>query len=228
MTWLRGLGYRFRHLFKRRSAEQELAEEIESHIEFQTQENIDQGLTPEEARRAAHLKFGNGTLAREDSRAVWSFAWLETLWQDLRYGVRTLAKNPGFTAIATLSLALGIGVNTAIFSLVNAVLIRSLPYQDPDRVVTILSPSLTRANVYRDEFSLADFELWQGENSVFESMARWGVSIDFNVTSREAPERISAGSISSAMLPLLGVQPNFGPKLFPGRRRFRCRASRDP
>ena len=137
MTWLQALGYRFRHVFKRRSAEQELAEEIESHIEFQTQQNIDQGLTPEEARRAAHLKFGNSTLAREDSRAVWSFVWLETLWQDISYGIRTLSQSPGFTLVAVLSLALGIGGTSTIFSVISPILLRKPPFKDPDRVVLI-------------------------------------------------------------------------------------------
>ena len=201
MTWLQALGYRFRHVFKRRSAEQELAEEIESHIEFQTQQNIDQGLTPEQARRAAHLKFGNSTLAREDSRAVWSFAWLETLGQDLRYGARSLAKSPGFTAGAVLSLALGIGGTSTIFSVISPILLRKPPVKDPDRVVliSIREPKLESG---RDDASSWDsfywpkastFLAWREHNRVFEQMAR------------------SAGPwVTPNFFRLLGVEPILG------------------
>ena len=122
---------------RRKRMMEDLDQDIRDYIERETQYNIERGMPPEEARYAALRKFGNVTRVREDTWEVWSFVWLEQLWQDLRQGVRMLIKNPGFTAVAVLTLALGIGVNTAIFSLVDQLLLWSVPARDPSRLVRI-------------------------------------------------------------------------------------------
>jgi predicted permease len=124
-------------MIRRRRALDDLDADIRDHIERETQDNIDRGMSPEEARRQALLKFGNVTLVREDARAVWIWRWLEQLTQDVRHGTRGLVRRPGFTTVATLTLALGIGANSAIFSLVDAVLLQTLPVDRPERLVVI-------------------------------------------------------------------------------------------
>jgi len=111
-----------------------LDEDIRDHLERETADNIARGLPPDEARRQALLKFGNLALTREDTRAVWIAPWLDALRQDLRYALRTLRRQPGFAIVVILTLALGIGVNTTIFSLFDAIMLRTLPVQAPQQI----------------------------------------------------------------------------------------------
>src|SRR5215510_13971747 len=126
-----------RALLRRSQAERELDEELCYHIERQTEQNIRLGMNPEEARCAALKAFGGVGQAKERSRDARGVRWIEEFWQDLRFGVRMLRKNPGFTLIAALMLSLGIGANTAIFSLIDAVSLKSLPVRRPEELVSL-------------------------------------------------------------------------------------------
>jgi predicted permease len=126
----------------------QLEEEIREHIEMETQDNIARGMSPEEARYAAVRKFGNATRVQEDAREVWSFVWLEQLWQDVHFGLRMLLKSPAFTAVAVLTLAFGIGANTAIFSLIDAVMLRSLPVENPAQLVLLKWSARKAPNIH--------------------------------------------------------------------------------
>jgi len=120
-----------------RRREESLEDEVRDYIDRETQLNIDAGMRPDEARFAAQRKLGSGSLVKEDTREAWGWGWAERLWQDLRYGWRMLFKNPGFTLIAVISLAIGIGANSAMFSLADALILRPLPVSHPSEVVTL-------------------------------------------------------------------------------------------
>jgi putative ABC transport system permease protein len=201
--------------FRRRRWDQERARELEAYLETETDDHIARGMSPADARRAAYHKLGNPALIREEIYRMNSLGFLEILWQDVRFGWRILAKNPGFTVIAVLTLALGIGANTAIFSVVNAILIRPLPYPNASRLVMVWEsrlPALDEQNVT----SPATFLRWQRKNNAFE-----GMSICFNdtgiLTGGGAPEQIAAQDVSPNLFSLLGVNAAMGRVFVPAQ-----------
>jgi hypothetical protein len=142
MRWLSELKYILRRLDRRR-AERELEEEIRTHLELETEQNLRDGMSEKEARRAALLVFGNVTIAKEETRAMWGLRWIEVLWSDLQYATRVLRKNRGFASTAVITLAISIGAMSAIFSVVSAVVLRPLPYANADRLVVRRNSSTT-------------------------------------------------------------------------------------
>lgn len=185
---------------------EDLDQDIREHIEMETQDNIERGMSPVEARYAAVRKFGNVTRVKEETRAVWSFIWLEQLGQDIRYALRMLGKSPGFAAIAILTLALGVGANTSLFSVVNGVLLNPLPYPHSNQVVTAANwfPGYGEGSI-----SYPDFLDWVRLNHTFSSLAAYREN-SFNLTGQGDAERVSAMEISASFFPLLGVNPIIG------------------
>ena len=185
-----------------------LDKEIREHIELETQENIDRGMTPEEARYAALRKFGNVTRVKEDAREVWTTVWVEQFAQDMRLALRRLRQSPAFTAIAILTLALGIGANTAIFSVVNSVLLRSLPFAQPSELVYI-SASSTLFDIPFLGLSLPDI----GDlRSTAKSFAAVAVSEDQprELSGAGQPLRLESTAVSEEYFPVLGLRPLCG------------------
>ena len=209
-----------RRFFRRRYWDEERARELEAYLEAETDENIARGMSPEEARCAAHRKLGNTTLIREDIYRMNSLGWLEAFWQDLRFARRMLHKNPGFTAVAVVTLALGIGANTAIFSVVNTVLLHPLPYDHPEQLLQIwgTEPEL-KANMVC--LWPAQFEGVKSQNTVFEYVANYDTGNDrtLNFTGFGEPERLNVESVSADFFTILRVRPLIGRTFLPSEDR---------
>jgi predicted permease len=207
---------RWARLFSRRERMMEdLDQEIRDFIERETQDNIARGLPPEEAHYAALRKFGNVTRVKEDTWEVWSFVWLEQLWQDIRYGLRMLAKNSGFTAVAVLTLALGIGANTAIFSVVNAVLLKPLGYPSADRLVWLADYDFKYG--WGDNWvQPAAYVQWRDEAHSFESMVGYA-NQDLALSTGGASDEERITSITDGFWGITGAQPALGRLFGPGQ-----------
>ncbi|MGB7726951.1 MAG: ABC transporter permease, partial [Candidatus Acidiferrum sp.] len=200
---------------RRKRMLQDLDQEIREHIEIATRENIDRGMSPEQARYAALRKFGNVTIAKEDTREVWSLLWLEQLLQDVRFGLRVLAKSPGFTAVAILTLALGIGATTAIFSVVYGVLLRPLPYRNPEQIVRLWEQNESGG---RMNFADANFADVRAQDHSLSGLAVYHNGIA-TVTGHGEPTRTAMASVSRDFFSVMGVQPVLGRDFAPEEQR---------
>ena len=187
---------------------EELDQDIRDHIERETQDNIGRGMSPEEARFTAMRKFGNVTLVKEETRAMWSFVWLEQLLQDTRFGIRMLRKSAGFTAVAVLTLALGIGASTSIFSVVNAVLLADLPYKDPGRLAMIWGMNAHRES-NESPVSPGDYFEWKQKGSSFQDIAA-SYDNEVTLTGTGNPQFLIGYDFSANYFSILGVAPELG------------------
>ena len=188
----------------------DLDADIRDHLDREIQDNLGRGMSPEEARRAALLKFGNVARVKEDTRAVWISAWLEQLLQDVRYALRTLRKSPGFAIVAILTLALGIGANTAIFSVIERVLLRPLPYEHPEQLIEIWNTYLPAVPL--GGLSPGDFYDWRKEARTVSEMAAysWDRKEGANLTGDGAAQRVSLDHATSNLFSMLGEEPIAG------------------
>ena len=205
MTWLTLVKVRLRGLFRREAVLDDIEEEMRSHLELATEANIDRGMDPSDARHAAMTSFGDLSRMRELAHDVRGGGVLESLWQDVRFGARTLSKNRGFAAVAILTLALGTGATSAMFAFVYAVVLRPLPYHEPDRLVSVVE--------YRNGRDMAltapDYLEWRANAKSFEQLAA-ATGTTVNLTGRGEPERIVAARVSANYFEALGLPASHG------------------
>jgi predicted permease len=197
----------FRQLIWRRKLHGDLREEIEGHLQEKIEESVASGIPRTDAAIAARREFGNVTLVEKDSREVWRWPSIEDLLMDIRYGLRMLAKNPGFTAATVIVLTLGIGANTALFSVVNGVLLRPLPYPHPEQLVTLHE---SKPNFATGSISYPNFLDWKKDNRTFTSMAILRGNRSFILTGLGEAEQVNATFVSSEFFEQLGINPVLG------------------
>jgi putative ABC transport system permease protein len=199
---------RFKGLLRIHRLERELDDELRSHIEMRTQDNLASGMTPDESSYDARRRFGNSTLMKEDTRAMDIIGWMETTGQNLRYAARMLRRSPGFTLVAVLTLALGIGANVAIFTVVHAVLLQPLPFPHPEQLVRVYDDIRT-SNTHDVGMSVP--ELWdlRDHSGVFQDISVL-FPADANLTGGDHPERIEFLGTSPNYFTLLGARPQLG------------------
>ena len=208
---------------KRERMMNDLEQDIREHIETETRDNIGRGMSLVEARYAALRKFGNVTRVTEETREVWSFVWLEQLLQDVRYAIRTLARSPGFAAIVIITLALGIGANTAIFSFIDAVILRPLPVKDPQQLVVFSwsaheRPKLKGHSGYGDclnlardcSFSIPFFKTLRAQTNTFSGMAAFAGPLDYGLSGNGPASMAQGQYVSGDFFSTLGVNTIVG------------------
>ncbi len=198
-------------LFQRRRLEQDLSDEIRQHLEERVEDLVEGGMPREEAQFAARREFGSVTQIVEQGRETWRWPTLESVLADCRYGLRMMRKYPGFTLAAVITLALGIGANTAIFSVVNTVLLRPLPYPEAGRIVYLSEWSRDVPDL---SIALANFRDWEKMSTVFDSMVAYRAD-SLNLTGHGEPQRLAVRQVTAGLFPTLGVEPILGRELTP-------------
>jgi predicted permease len=201
MNWLK-------QLFSRHRVYNELSDEIRQHLDEKIEELVATGMSKKEATAAARRQFGNVTQVERDGRDVWRWPSTEDFLMDIRFAARMLRKNPGFTAVAVLTLALGIGANAALFSVIDAVLLRPLPFHDPGRLVAVHCVDLKDAN-QGGEISYPAFLDWRSRTRSFEAMSVWS-TMGFTYTGGDQPESVPGAMVSANLFSVLGVSPAIG------------------
>lgn len=220
MRWWSRIRMAMLTLFRREAETERLNAELQFHLQQQISENMARGMDEGESRSAALRSFGNPVLLRDRARAEWSWGWLEKFLRDLRYGARTLRRTPGFTAIAILVMALGIGATVSLFTIVNAVLLKPLPFHEPDRLVMVYEHfRAAMANVGGFDYNIvspADFRDWRQQTHSFQDMAAWR-SYPFNLTGAqgELPEAVNGAGGSWNLFSVLGVPMALGRSFTP-------------
>ena len=217
MTALRVALARFVNLFRRRRMDADFDEELQFHLRMETERLIQGGMTPGDARRAALKRFGGVARTQESYRAAGGLPGLETVLQDIRYAARSLGKQPGFTTIAVLTLAVGIGANTAIYTVVDATMLRGLPYRDPERLmrVSLIAPGLRGTPVNDDGvWSYPKYEAFRKMQHSFSETALYRTT-SFDLSQADVPEHLLGERVSASYFPLLGVHAELGRTFLP-------------
>src|SRR5436190_1742135 len=211
MAWVDIVGMRARLLARRRRVDDELDRELRFHVEQEAQEYMARGMSPEAARNAALGRLGGVTQVQEECRDMRRVQTIENFTQDLRYGLRSLGKSPSFTVVIVLTLALAIGANSAIFSVFQGVLLRPLPYRDPDRVVRVFTRSASYPKFPMNHF---DFRDVRATSKSFESMALY-TRTDLQLSGSGEPARLTGFRVSANYFHVFGISPargrEFGP-----------------
>jgi putative ABC transport system permease protein len=204
----------YQRFFRRKLAEKRLDAELRFHLEQRIADLVAAGMAPEEALRQARIEFGTLDQVKEECRDVGASHLVETVIQDIRYGLRQLRRNPGFTVVAVLTLALGIGANTTIFSAVSTILLRKPPVKDPDRLC-VLSSDNASSGLSLMRASAPDFKSWQKQNDVFEGMATAETGRPFTLTGKGDPESLEGARVTPGFFKVLGVAPVRGRAFLP-------------
>jgi len=208
MSLMRNIASGLRSLFRKEQVSRELDEELNGFLDMAVEEKVKQGMSRKDALRAVRLERGTVEVAKDTIRAARWESFLETCWQDLRFGVRVLRKRPGFTTVIILTLALGIGANTAIFSVINSVLLQRLPYHDPDSLVMVWESDSQQTNSH-NTVAPPNFLDWQSRNTVFSSMS-FIFDERSNLTGSGDPQEVIVQEVSANFFSLLGVNLLFG------------------
>jgi hypothetical protein len=207
-AWIRTLASRTRAWLSPSDVDQDFEHELDAHLEMLTAENLQRGMAPEAARRAARVRLGGVTQLKESNRELRGLPFLETFLQDVRFALRMLRKNPGFTAVCVLILALGIGVNTAIFSVVYAVVLKPLPYPDSQQLYTIFQQRTQDSSVQAG-FSYLDLQDVIAQDTAFSGMTGVG-SHELTLTGRGDPFIVRVADVTPELFSVFEQQPILG------------------
>src|SRR5467141_2427486 len=210
MSLLRSMAGGLRSLFRKERVRRELDEELNGFLEMAAEEKMKEGMNRKDALRAVRLERGSLEVTKEVVRSAGWESFVETLWQDLRFTARMLRKNPGFTAVAVLTLTLGIGATASIFSVVDAVLVRRLPYRNPSRLVSLYEDR-SSTGFHRRQFTPANFVDCKAQTAIFEDIAAIDADRFYNLAGNAGtPERLSAEGVTHNLFSILGVKPALG------------------